>query len=336
MRRLAKVMAAVGVGLAVGVPLAMGGSDGLKNLCGVTPQIFFILASLSIVSGVAKAGKLQILLNGLGHHLPFLRTLAVAFATDLAFLSSPAGVAGYVTNIALLRDARTPWATSTAVVGADQALDFVFFAIAIPLSAGLALVPLGHAVSFAAGWLYLLLPTILVVTGGIWCSRRFLATTLHRYLDGQSWFQTKKKRIDTFFNDLRQQVTTLVKGSAKQYMGLLLLTCLQWVSRYGVLWLVLQQLGYTMSFGFVLLTQVVILHLAQWTGIPAGGGSADLGLAAAFATWVPSTPMATVLLLWRFSTLYFPLLIGGLGLAFLTLLWKSTSEPSDSDNPLPR
>ena len=326
MRRLASVMAIIGVGLAIGAPLALGGSAVLDSLRNVGPQLFMILAGLSIVSGVAKAGKLQILLVSLGHRLPFLRTLAITFATDFAFLSSPAGAAGYVVNVALLRSSGTPWTVSTTVVGAEQALDLVFFAVAMPIAVISALASLAHVMPTVPGSVYVVLLTIaLLVACGLWCGRHFIVAALHNFVYAIPWFRARQKRIGEFVSELRGQINALINGTAKQNIALLLLTALQWVTRYGVLWLVLLELGYQLPFGFVLVLQAVVLHLAQWTGIPAGGGSADLGLAAALGAWVTSPTMATVLLLWRFSTLYFPLIAGALSLVALTGKWRTNT-----------
>lgn len=319
MRRLAAAMAVIGVGLAVGVPFVLGGNAVLDSLRNAGPQLFMILAGLSIVSGVAKAVKLQILLISLGRRLPFLRTLAITFVTDFAFLSSPAGAAGYVVNLALLRTAGTSWAVSTTVVGAEQALDLVFFAIAIPVAAISALVPLAHIVPTVPGTIYaVLLPLALLVAFGLWYGRHFMVAALHNFVRSIPWFQARQNRIGKFVSELQEQINTLANGTAKRIIALLLLTALQWIIRYGVLWLALLELGYHMPFGFVLVLQAVILHLAQWTGIPAGGGSADLGLAAALGAWVKNPTLATALLLWRFSTLYVPLIVGALSMVVLT------------------
>lgn len=327
MRRLATVMTIIGVGLAAGAPFALGGSAVLDSLRNVAPKLFMILAGLAIVSGVAKAGKLQILLVSLGYRLPFLRTLAITFVTDFAFLSSPAGAAGYVVNVALLRTAGTSWTVSTTVVGAEQALDLVFFAVAIPVAAISSLVPLAHLVPIEPKSVYVVLLTAsLLAAFGLWRGRHFIVAALHNFVHAMPWFQSRKKRIGDFVSDLREQINTLlINGTAKKNIALITLTAIQWITRYGVLWIVLLELGYQIPFGFVLVLQAVVLHLAMWTGIPAGGGSADLGLAAALGSWVMSPTMATVLLLWRFSTLYFPLIVGVLSLIVLTCTRKTHS-----------
>jgi hypothetical protein len=101
MRSTAAVVTVVGLGLAVGAPFVLGGGAVLTGLRDVPPEL--VLVGLATASAVAKAGKLQILLDSLGERPGFLRTLMIFLATDFAFLSSPAGAAGYAVNMALLR-----------------------------------------------------------------------------------------------------------------------------------------------------------------------------------------------------------------------------------------
>lgn len=323
MRRAAAVATVVGLGFAFGSPFVLGGSAVLAGLRSAAPQMIVILAGLAIVSGVAKAGKLQVLLASLGQRPIFLRTLAISLATDFAFLSSPAGAAGYAVNMALLRSAGTSWVDATAVVGGEQALDLFFFAVAMPVAAISGLGPLAQIVPKISESAYVALLTVaLLGSSGFWYSRHRMAAALHSFACAVPWLQVKQERFDEFLAELRVQLGTLLHGDANRNLALLLLTTLQWLTRYGVLWVVLLELGYRLPFGFMLVLQAGILHLAQWTGIPAGGGSADMALAAALATWVTSSTMATVLVLWRFGTLYFPLIIGAFALAGLTGNWR--------------
>ena len=317
-------MVIIGIGLAAGAPFALDGSAAFDTLRSAGAPMFSILAGLSIVSGLAKAGKLQILLARLGHRLPFFRTSAISLVTDLAFLSSPAGAAGYVVNVALLRTAGTSLSVSTTVVGAEQALDFVFFALAIPLAAISALVPLASLVPGVPRSAYLVVILSVVLSGAVlWCGRNVLLRALIDFVRAIPWFQARQDRMDRFIAELQEQIHAIVNGPARQNAALLVLTVLQWIARYGVLWLVLRESGCDLPFGFVLVLQAVVLHLAQWTGVPAGGGSADLGLAAVLAAWTTMPTIASALILWRFSTLYFPLVLGVLGFAVLTCTRRS-------------
>jgi len=318
-RRSASLAALVGLGFAVGSPFLLGGSELVASLRAVTPRMILIMAGLALVSGVAKAGKLQVLLASLGERPVFLRTLAISLATDFAFLSSPAGAAGYVVNLLLLRSAGTSWIVATAAVSVEQALDLVFFAAALPVAALAGFTLLAQVVPSISRSAYAALLTFVAAAScGLWLSRHRLAAALRGIVGANQWFRVKREGYGQFLRELRTQLGALLQGDVRRNLSLLLLTTLQWLARYGALWAALAEVDHRLPFAFILVLQAVVLHLAQWTGIPAGGGSADLALAAVLAPWVPGAIMATVLMLWRFATLYCPLIAGGLSLVALS------------------
>jgi uncharacterized membrane protein YbhN (UPF0104 family) len=118
----------------------------------------------------------------------------------------------------------------------------------------------------------------------------------------------------------------LARGGPRFLLALAACTTLQWLVRYGLLWLILGLLGQSASFALLLLLQGIVLHAAAWTGVPSGGGGADLGLAATLAPFADATTLATALLLWRFATLYLPLLAGGA--AMLALRQRALAQPA--------
>lgn len=301
----------LGVALAAGAPFVLVGPDFLQPLRAVAPALVLNLAALALLSGVAKAGKLQVLQWRLGARPPFARTLAISLASDFAFLTSPAGVGGYVVNIALLRRTGVPWSTATSVVAAEQALDLAFFALCIPLCL---LYVSGLLMRIAAGVPVLTWAVIggcLLVAALLWLLRKRIFRFVGAGGSGP-W-----RRVVDFLSELRAQLVDIVRGEPRENAELMLLTAVQWLARYGALWLVLDAMGHRLPLSFVVVVQAVILHLAQWTAIPGGGGSADLALAAVLSRWLPSPATAVVLPLWRFATFYIPLLLGTLSFAAL-------------------
>jgi uncharacterized membrane protein YbhN (UPF0104 family) len=99
--------------------------------------------------------------------------------------------------------------------------------------------------------------------------------------------------------------------------NIFVLTVLQQVTRYAILWLVLLLLGFPVSFPLTFLLQVFVLQAASWTGVPAGAGAAELGLSATLMTWVSASGLATALLLWRIATLHIGLIAGAIAIAGL-------------------
>jgi uncharacterized protein (TIRG00374 family) len=330
-RNVATLLALLGVGLSMGVPFILGSHDLLAGLRTVPAEVFVVLAASAAVSALAKAGKLQLMQSTLGLRVPFMRTFAITLVTDFAFLVSPLGAAGYGVNIGLLQRAGASWAIATTVVGADQALDLTFFGVAVPIALLFSIGPLAHllpSVSLSAA--AVTLTGLAIMMGVLWMCRRYVAHALGAAGHLVPWLRARRSRWDKFRHSVHQQWRLLITGPRDRFVALLLLTTLQWLLRYSALWFILLELGYRLPLGFVLAVQAVVLHAALWTGVPAGGGGGDLALAAAFAAWVPRAAMATALVLWRFATLYCPLMLGALG--FVTL---ASSRRTATPTPAP-
>jgi uncharacterized protein (TIRG00374 family) len=325
-RHAATLLAVLGVGLAMAAPFILGAHAVLAGLRHISLPLFAMLAASAALSAAAKAGKLHLMQTALGLKLRFVRTFTLTVVTDFAFLVSPLGAAGYGVNMGLLQRAGASWALATTVVGADQALDLTFFAVAVPVSFLLALGPL-HQITPN-----LPLPIIVGTLAGLailasvlWLCRRPAAAALDAAGRRIVWLRARRARWTRFRQSVGQQCRLLLTGPRWRLAALLALTTLQWLLRYSALWFILRELGYRLPLGFVLAVQAVVLHAALWTGVPAGGGGGDLALAAAFAPWVPRAAMATALVLWRFATLYCPLLLGAAG--FIALAWRRRIKP---------
>jgi uncharacterized protein (TIRG00374 family) len=327
LRHTATTLAVFGVALALAAPFLLGAHTVLAGLRSVSWQVFVVLATSAVLSAAAKAGKLQLMQAALGLHLRWMRTLTITVVTDFAFLVSPLGAAGYGVNMGLLQRSGASWAVATTVVGADQALDLTFFAVAVPISLLFALGPLNALTpNFPLRAIAIALFAIATGAGVLWLCRRRAAAALDSASRRILWLRARRARWNRFRQSLHQQWVLLLTGPRRRLAGLLLLTILQWLLRYSALWFILRELGYRLPLGFVLAVQAVVLHAALWTGVPAGGGGGDLGLAAVFAPWVPGSAMATALVLWRFATLYCPLLLGAGG--FIVLAWRRRAVAS--------
>ena len=313
MRRAGSLLIALALIAALVVPILLGGSDALATAWNFPLPNLAALTLLTIVSWLGKAQKLRVLLRQLGTPLPFARALGISLATDFAFMATPAGVGGYPANIHLLKRAGVSTTASTAIVLADQLLDLLFFALAIPLSLLVLLsTDLPNGLREAALSMILLLAlagAIIVLLRHRFWSWIFAS---RRSFERRSWRHRLQLRLLRFLHGMRQQARVLAHADAMFYAILALLTTLQWLTRYGSLWLVLILLGHPLPFAYALLLQALILHAAQWTGVPSGAGGAEIGLAAALAAWAPATSIATALLLWRYATLYLGLAAGGI------------------------
>jgi len=109
-----------------------------------------------------------------------------------------------------------------------------------------------------------------------------------------------------------------VTGGVAFALGVMTLTALQQLSRYGILWLVFLVLGFPIPPALVFVLQTLVVQAAAWTGIPAGGGVAEIALSATFAPWIPGAALASALIIWRVATLYVGLVAGAVAVFWLS------------------
>jgi uncharacterized protein (TIRG00374 family) len=310
MRRTGLLLTLAAFALALAVPLVLGGRDGVLDAARLPIASALAIVAFAVSGWIARGAKQWLLVRRLGVSLGFGRSVAISLATDAAFLATPAGGGGYLAHLFLLRRAHAPRAAAAAIVAADQALDLVFFAVAMPLAA----LASAEAVS---PWM----AAALLVCGGGVCATIALAFVARRSggiarrvarACRSRWprIYVRALAVARFAREVAAELGALARGGPALVAGCIATTALQWIARYGVLWLIVRALGAELPFGFVLLLQGLLLHAAQWTGVPAGAGGADLGLAAALAPTSAAGVVAPALLLWRAATLYLPIAVG--------------------------
>jgi len=325
MRRAGPLIVAA-LAASVAVPMLFGGRDAVWQALDFPAQNYLVLFTVVAVSWFARALKIQLLLRKLGVRAGFAHTFVISLATDFAFISTPGGVGGYAASMFYLRRAGASVSSAATITAADQVLDWAFFAFALPV-AGLALVaadipPALSALAFGTSAFMIAVAIAVLIT-----RRRF-----GRWLFGENalarrWPRVRRRlhQLHEFSHSLDRNAGVLLRGGPGFLLGMLSLAAVQWLARYGVLWAALTLLGHPVSFALTLLLQALVLHAAMWTGVPSGGGSAEIGLAAALAAWVPATGIATALLLWRVATFHLCLLAGAVSIGALAR-WRTPAD----------
>lgn len=312
------MLALLGAGI---VPLILGGSAAVMSSLRLPLPDYAAIFALVLASWLLRAFKQGLLMQRLQLHAPRWRVLAISQATEFAFLATPGGVGGYAAGILYLRRAGASYAAATAISAADQILDLVFFAVAIPV----ALIFLVDAPEVGAlrGLARAGAALTAIALAAAWLLRKPLSRWSFGGADAPGWLERmpylrrRSAELRSFLRNLQTQLGTLMAASPAYFAVLCACTTLQWATRYGVLWLIVGLLGHPVPFALLFLLQGVVLHAAQWTGAPAGAGGADVGLAASLAAFAPAEAIATALLLWRFATLHLGLLAGLLAVVCL-------------------
>jgi glycosyltransferase 2 family protein len=334
--RHAGLLIAVALAATLAVPIVLGGNDALWQTLHFSVAGYLAIFAVIVMSWLARAVKLHLLLHRLNVHPRFARTLAISLATDFAFISTPGGVGGYAASVYYLRRAGTSVSSAATITAADQGLDLLFFIVVLPL-AGIALIWSDLPETLAILGFASSACMIALALGALLARRKLWAWLFGTNMISARWprLQRKQQALREFLMSLRANAGLLLTGGPAFLCGVFALTALQWLTRYGVLWLVLILLGHRVSFALILLLQSLVLHAALWTGVPAGGGGAELGLSATLAAWVPATSIATALLLWRMATLYICLAAGAVAIAVLARRPKSQSIQLHIEQTLP-
>ena len=332
MRRAGSLLIFVALLVALVVPVWLGGGHALSASFGLPAHAYLYLLALVLFGWAMRALKQWLLIQRLGLRVGAWRNIAISLATDLAFLATPGGVGGYAAGIYYVRGIGGSYAQATAISAADQVLDLMFFAIAMPLAAlflsqSAELSPLlAHGAAFGGiGALALLVALVL--------ARRPLGAWFFGArgpIERIGFLRRRRDALRGFINNVLGETQRLMRGSPAWFALAFASTAVQWLARYGVLWLILMQLGACVPFSLTLLLQGVVLHVAQWTGMPAGGGGADLGLAATLAPFVPTAAIASALVLWRIATLYLSLIAGMISIT--ALRWKRARQSGFATN----
>ena len=324
--RHAGLLIAVALGATLAVPILLGGNDVLWQTLHFSADGYLAMLVVIVTSWLARAIKLHLLLRQLNVRPRFARTLAISLATDFAFISTPGGIGGYAASVYYLRRAGTSVSGAATITAADQGLDLLFFVLALPLS-GLVLIGSDLPKTLAILGFGSSAVMVTLALGAVLARRRLAAWLFGTNTISARWprLQRKQQALREFVASLQANARLLLAGGPVVGCGIFALTALQWLTRYGVLWLVLVLLGHRVPFALTMLLQSLVLHAALWTGLPAGGGGAELGLSATLAAWVPATSIATALLLWRMATLYICLVAGAVAIAMLARRPKSRS-----------
>ena len=324
--RHAGLLIAVALAATLAVPILLGGNEALWQTLHFSVDGYLAIFVVIVTSWFARAVKLHLLLHRLQVHPRFARTLAISLATDFAFISTPGGVGGYAASVYYLRRVGTSVSGAATITAADQGLDLLFFVVALPI-AGIALIWSDLPQTLAILGFASSASMIALALGALLARRKLWAWMFGDNTIGARWPRLRRKQqaLREFLMSLRANASLLLAGGPAFLCGVFALTALQWLTRYGVLWLVLLLLGHRVPFALILLMQSLVLHAALWTGVPAGGGGAELGLSATLAAWVPATSIATALLLWRMATLYICLVAGAVAIAALARWPKAQS-----------
>jgi len=305
----------LGVGaLAVSITVPMlwsGLGPLLVELKRVSPDLLVAALAMVMVGWAFNAARLHLLTASAGVALSRRRAYALVVSAEFAGSASPAGVGEALTYVYLLRQHGLNSARAASLYAVDRLMDLAFFVTAFPLALLVFAFGgrLGEPLWFALAILAPLSAGVLTVIALMRHYRLFMRL-FGRPLRWLRISRHRRRRIARWIIRFRSAVRLLLR-MPRHRLALLYLYCAShWLLRYSVLPLVLFGLGQSVPWSYLFLIQGALLFAGHLTMLPGGAGGVELGFVALLASWLDPGTLAVALLLWRFVTLHWYLLVG--------------------------
>lgn len=317
--KAAPVLLVISLILSISTPWLLGGRQTFSEL-GAFPATGLISAILLIFGAwTFNAVRIHLLSRSVGTPISLNASLKTVLAAESAGLATPAGTGGPPAFIWFLSRAGLRASQSAAVLAVDSAMDFLFFAVTLPIAA------LWFAQHVSQN--ELTVPIIIACLGGLaliglgiasYYKRRSLAIGTGRIISRFPKLRHLNFRLGRFFIHLTQSLKRMVHMNPGQLLLAWLCCFGHWLCRYGTLAILIYFAGAAAPFSFLILAQGIILLIGQWTFLPGGGGSVEVAMAAVLSNYMEPSLIATVLILWRFISFQLYLIAG------LPIVWLAS------------
>ncbi|WP_312933902.1 lysylphosphatidylglycerol synthase transmembrane domain-containing protein [Stutzerimonas nitrititolerans] len=294
---------------AVLIPLLLGGSGLFSRLRSFPLDLLALMLGMIVLGWYLNAQRLRLLVGR--RTLAQRRAIGIVMATEFAICATPGGAGGPLTLMALLMRHGVPPSKGTATYAVEQLSDLLFFICAL---VGVLIFALTHAMNaYIASLLgittaLLIGVVVLLALLGRFHRQVFL---LNGWLVGRLGVkQRRKRRWARKMIRFRNALLDCFRLPRRVLLGVFALTTLHWLLRYSVLYLTLRGLGSELAWAWTFIVQLLALTAGQFSLLPGGAGSADLASAALLTPLVGKSTTAAAILIWRFVTYYFYLIVG--------------------------
>ena len=304
-------LVALGLVLGLSIPLLYGGSGLFQRLAAFPLPLLGVVLTMIFVGWNFNAGRLRLMLGGIGQPMGPRRALATVMATEFAFCATPAGSGGPLTYVFLLQRHGVSGAQAAALYTLDILMDMLFFTMALIVIA-LALFTQPQQLQF--GWQLALLAGLLMGAMALaWLAARHYRSTLlwvSRRLHKWQVSPAMHRRVMRTLLRFRQGLRLTLGLSRGRLLAIYLLCVGHWLMRYSILYVLIVGLDRHISWAYSFLIQMLALTAGQFTMLPGGSGGVELSFTALLAPVLDPATLGAVLLMWRFTTYYWYLIAG--------------------------
>lgn len=323
----------LGLVLGLSVALLYGGSGLFHRLAAFPLSLLCVVLAMIFVGWNFNAGRMRLMLGGIGKPMAHGRALATVMATEFAICVTPAGSGGFLTYVYLLKRHGAPATAAAAMYATDIMMDVLVF------SAALIVITLAFFIQpeqLHIGWEIAMLAGLLAGFVSLaWAGAKHYRPVMlwvGKHILNRRVSATNRRRLTRGLLRFRQALH-LVLGFSRMRLSAIFMMCLgHWVLRYSVLYVIIEGLDRHVYWPYIFLVQMLALTAGHFTMLPGGSGGVELSFTALLAPVLDHPTLGAVLLMWRFTTYYWYLIAGApafflfVGKAIWQLLGNGAAE----------
>lgn len=294
---------------------------------------------LHVVAHLFWAARYALIANGSGVPLGPVRAWSIVTAGVFGGAVTPGRIGGEGLKLALLARRGVRAGPAGRLLVADRAADLVFFML-LGVVAIILLPPLFGADGEAARRFAILgtvvLGVFIVLLGSVLLFPRRIGRLVEH---AAGWLAARigkrgpavADRVHDFMDQARAGMVDILGRRPVLMMAAMVLTAANWIAEFGAIWIILQGFGHDVPYWAVFLVGIVLTMIANIPITPGGSGVAEV---AALSLLTPLAPGLSPLfvVVWRGSTYYYDLIVGGL-VASVLLPRSNQTLSQDTDNP---
>ena len=199
-----------------------------------------------------------------------------------------------------------------------------------PLGLSLIHISLAVGISVYVQFLGLIIAVILWPEGVELFARKLFQLKWLKQLVPEPTVTAILEKVRTSAYDFRDGVKR-VKSSGSHALLAMLLSVAYWVLVISVPVLIVRGMVPQVSYSQVFFVAMTLYLVMAYVPTPGSSGGAEVGSAYFFASILPSKLLGGFVVIWRFVTYYFTLLVGGGVVAFETISWSIRRSQSSQE-----
>ena len=310
MRRSLSLLA-IGLVLGLSIVFIYGGSGLFHRLAAFPLSVLCVVLAMIFVGWNFNAGRMRLMLSGIGKPMGHGRSLATVMATEFAISATPAGSGGLLTYAYLLKRHGVLGTAAAAMYATDIMIDTLVFSIVL-LVTTLALFV--HPAKLHIGWeIAMLAGLILGMLSLAWGAvqhYRMVLLWIGRHILKRRVSEANRRRLTRGVLSFRHALHLILGFSRWRLFGIFLCCFGHWMLRYSVLYVIIVGMDRDVYWAYTFLIQMLAFTAGHFTMLPGGSGGVELSFTALLAPVLDHETLGAVLLMWRFTTYYFYLITG--------------------------